>query len=60
MNTLLELCKVLGWQGGTIHQIKDVLRLAKRACDAHVEAEICGGDWEEFKAAIYALIKAVR
>ena len=55
---LIELCECLGWQGGTIHQIKDVLRAARMLCLIHKESQI-DGDWESFKAAVYGLREKV-
>lgn len=52
-----ECCKALGWQGGTIHQVKNVLSAAKRVKLVHDEVEL-SNDWDKFKAAIVTL-KAV-
>jgi hypothetical protein len=49
-----DYCKALGWQGGTMHQVRDVLRAARMLCLYHKEAEL-DGDWESFKAAVYGL-----
>ena len=52
-----ECCEALGWQGGTIHQIKNVLSAARRVKLVHDEVEL-SNDWDKFKAAIVTL-KAV-
>jgi hypothetical protein len=52
-----ECCKALGWQGGTIHQIINVLSAAKQIKLAHSEAEL-NSNWDRLKAAI-ATLKAV-
>ena len=52
-----ECCEALGWQGGTIHQVKNVLSAAKRVKLVHDEVEL-SNDWDKFKAAIITL-KAV-
>ena len=54
---LKECCETLGWNGGTIHQIKNVLSAARRVKLTHDEAEL-SGDWDKLKAAIVTL-KAV-
>lgn len=51
---LQELLRTLGWAGGTIHQVLDVLRKAVAVAQAHKEAEI-SGDWDAFKAEMCAL-----
>lgn len=51
---LKEACKVLGWQGGTIHQVLRVLSSAKFIVDSYKEATI-SGEWENVRRAIARL-----
>lgn len=58
--TLLnECCEALGWQGGTIHQIKEILRKAKKVKLAYLTMRMPQSDMEDeeiFKAAMTELI----
>lgn len=49
-----SLYKCIGWQGGNIWQIEEILRRTKQLCLTHKEAGL-SGEWEQFKAEIYAL-----
>jgi len=42
---LKEAIKILGWQGGTIHQVLEVLHHAKMVSDQYHESTV-SGDWE--------------
>ncbi len=56
---LTECCKALGWQGGTIHQIKQILIKAKQVKDAYETMQLPlsdNDDVEKFKAAMTGLI----
>ena len=58
LNPFKELYSALGWQGGTIHQIKEVLRVAKLVANTHDEA-LRTEDWEKFKATLETLKKVI-
>lgn len=56
---LTECCKALGWQGGTIHQIKQILIKAKKVKQAYETMQMPqsdNDDVEKFKAAMAELI----
>lgn len=55
---LIDAMRVLGWQGGTIHQVIDVLRLARGVVDAHHAAGI-DGEWDVFRARVASLRSAI-
>lgn len=56
---LQECCEILGWKGGTIHQVKQVLQNAKILVEKHHEASI-DGDYDEFKTSISVLTKSIK
>lgn len=49
-----EACRILGWQGGTIHQVFNVLSAAKFVVDTRKEAEQTG-EWDKVSKSITAL-----
>lgn len=53
-----EYLEILGWQGGTIHQIKEVLRVARLVANLHDEA-LRTEDWGKFKASLETLKKVI-
>ena len=54
-----QALKTLGWQGGTIHQVINVLRQAKLVVDINKHYENTG-DWNgDLGKAIYNLTKAI-
>lgn len=46
--------EILGWQGGTIHQVLEVLRLAKIVANQYHESNI-SGDWEQMQPTLQSL-----
>jgi hypothetical protein len=56
---LQECCEVLGWKGGTIHQVKLVLLNAKILVEKHHEAFV-NCEYDEFKTSIAVLTKSIK
>ena len=56
---LQDALDILGWQGGTIHQVLTVLRCAKLVSDSYESAHVTN-EWDELKAHLLSLNKSVR
>ncbi len=54
-----DALEILGWQGGTIHQVLNVLRCAKLVSDSYESAHITN-EWDELKAHLMSLNKSTK
>jgi len=53
-----DALEILGWQGGTIHQVLEVLRWAKIVSNQYHESSI-SGDWELMQPRLQSLRSAI-